>query len=66
MATAQNTRNVTNEPLAEVLTRAQRLRLDNVAKHAGLTRQQMVRRGVELFLRQEAPVYLAEAKHAQS
>ena len=66
MATTQNTRTVTNEPLAQVLTRSQRLRLSAVAKATGFSAENMTRRGVDLFLDCEAPVYLAQAKKAQS
>ena len=65
MATTKNTRTVTNETLADVLTRAQRLRLDNVGKRTGFTCKQMVRRGLGLWLECEAPVYLAQAKEGR-
>jgi len=65
MATSQNTHSVTNETLTEVLTRAQSIRLDNVAKRTGFTRKQMVRRAVDFFLEVEAPVYEAEARQGR-
>jgi hypothetical protein len=66
MAIAKNTRTVIDETLAPVLTRSQRLRLSAVAKATGLSAENMTRRGLDLFLDIEAPVYLAHAKQAQS
>lgn len=57
--------NTLNETLAEVLTISQQRRLSTVAKATGFSAQKMMRRGVELVLDIEAPVYLAHAKQAQ-
>lgn len=43
----------------QLLTRSQRLRLGDVSAKTGFTREQMMRRGVDMFLEIEAPVYLA-------
>lgn len=42
-----------------ILTRSQRLRIGDVRRVTGASSEDVIRRGVDLFLEQEAPVYLA-------
>lgn len=42
-----------------ILSRSQRLRIGDVKRVTGASSKEVIRRGVDLFLAQEAPVYLA-------